>query len=401
MRRRSTRRRGSTREARLREEKRFVAAVLKRLDADLLGGRLRGPTELHDRTMAAITENMPLSVARRPYRIGRLVQTVIARAVTPSVRLMTEGAAESVAQRLAGERTERTGFEERLYERWGPPLDALTLFRLWCLDAGMSVHERAETTENDWVYAALVRLHARACLVTAEVLALLRGGFASGAHARWRSAHEIAVVGSFLAEQGQDTAERYLLHETVESNRAITDYQRYATRLGYERITPDEVNRLHASQEALVARFGSEYARPYGWASEALDNPNPKFTDIQAAASLDHLRPYYRMASYPTHAGPKGIAFDIGLANEDVMLAGPSNVGLADPGHAVAISLLQITLTLLGRKPDMGDLVTMTFLQGVCDTVGSSFMSAHRELMEDDERERSQESASRTTGGAA
>lgn len=401
MRRRSTRRRGSASEARRREETRFVAAVLKCLDADLVGGRLRGPTELQDRTMAAISENVPLSVARRPYRIGRLVQKVIARAVTPSVRLMTEGAAESVAQRLADERTERTGFEERLYKRWGPALDTLTLFRLWCLDAGMIVHERAVTTENDWVYAALVRLHARACLVTAEVLALLRGGFASGAHARWRSAHEIAVVGSFIAEQGQDTAERYLLHETVESNRALADYQRYATRLGYEQITSDEIKRLRASQEALVARFGSEYVRPYGWASKALGNPNPKFTDIQAAASLDHLRPCYRMASYPTHAGPKGIAFDIGLANDHVMLAGPSNAGLADPGHAVAISLLQITLTLLSRNPDMGDLVTMTFLQSVCDTVGSSFISAHRKLIEDDEQERSQESASTTDSDVA
>ena len=337
--------------------------------------------------MAAITENMPLAVARRPYRIGRLVQTVIARAVTPSVRLMTEGAAESVAQRLADYKTERAGFEERLRERWGPALDTLTLFRLWCLDAGMSLHERYGSTENDWVYAALVRLQARACLVTAEVVALLHGGFASGAHARWRSAHEIAVVGSFIADHGQDTAERYLLHEAVESNRAAADYQRYATRLGYEQITPAELQNLRTAQEALIARFGPEYARPYGWASNALGNPNPKFSDIQAAASLDHLRPYYRMASYPTHARPKGIAFDIGLAGHDVMLAGPSNVGLADPGHAVAISLLQITLTLLSRNPDMGDLVTMTFLLGACDAVGRSFIQAHQKVVEDAERE--------------
>ncbi len=303
MKRRSSGKKGSARAARKREEKRFVTAVLKRLDVDLIGGQLRGPTELHDRTMAAITESMPLAVARRPYRIGRLVQTAIARAVTPSVKLMTEGAAESVAQRLAEEKTDRTGFEERLRERWGPALDTLTLFRLWCLDASMILHERYKATEkNDWIYAALVRLHARACLVTAEVVALLHGGFSSGAHARWRSVHEIVVVGSFIAEHGQDTAERYLLHEAVESNRAAADYQRYATRLGYEQLTPDELKNLRATQEALIARFGPEYARPYGWASNALDNPDPKFSDIQAAASLDHLRPYYRMASWSSPA---------------------------------------------------------------------------------------------------
>lgn len=390
MRRRSASNQRAARTARSRKEKRFVTAVLTRLDADLTAGRLTGPSELHDCVMEAMNENLSPALARRPYRIRRLTKGVIARTVAPSVSLMAEGAAESAAQRLADAKTERTEFETRLHERWGQGLATLTLFRLWCLDAGMRFHDRHSPAGDDWVHAALIRLHARTCLVTAEVLALLRSGFASGAHARWRSAHETAVVGIFISEHGEDTAERYLLHEAVESNRAAPGYQRHATRLGYEQLTAEELKDLRATEKALVARFGSAYSKPYGWASNVLGNPDPKFSDLESAVSLDHLRPYYRMASYPTHAGSKSIAFDLGLAGHEVMLAGPSNVGLADPGHSVAISLLQITLTLLSREPDMGDLVTMTFLQGACDAAGDAFRRAHRELLEDDERGREQ-----------
>jgi len=142
-------------------------------------------------------------------------------------------ASAGARQQLTEEKDERTAFEQRLHERWGQALDALALFRAWCLEAGIAFHERYEATD-DWVHAALVRLHARICLIAAEVLTLLRGGFASGADARWRSAHEIDVVALFISERGQDTAERYLLHDAIESSRAVIDFQRHAVRLGYE-----------------------------------------------------------------------------------------------------------------------------------------------------------------------
>jgi hypothetical protein len=123
----------------------------------------------------------------------------------------------------------------------------------------------------------------------------------------------------------------------------------------------------------------------HGWAANALNNVDPKFGDIEAEVALDHLRPYYRMASYPTHAGPKAVAFDLGLNDHDVMLAGPSNTGLADPGHSIAITLLRVTVSLLNRDPDMGDLVTMTILQATCDAIGGAFLRADQALRDDEE----------------
>lgn len=166
--------------------------------------------------MAAITAGLNPALARAPYRVGRLVDRVIALAIPASVELLMSAAEDAAEHRLAVDVGERARFEQRLQRRWGAALDTLMLFRLSCLDAGVAFHDRHKPAEGDWVYAVLVRLQARACLVAAEVLALLRAGFASGAHARWRVAHEIAVVGSFVKEHGQDTAERYLRHDAVE-----------------------------------------------------------------------------------------------------------------------------------------------------------------------------------------
>ncbi len=384
MRRRSSRRKLGYHAQRWRQRERFIKAVLTRLDADVAGGRLTGPGDLHDRLMEAMSNSLPLSLGRHPHRAAGLTKAAMQRALPPSVNLLVEGATHNAAELLAGATSERRGFEKRLHQRWGPAIETLELFRLCCLDAGMAFHEQRKPAHGDWVYGALVRLHARACLVTAEVLALLRAGLASGAHARWRSAHEIAVTAYFIAEHGQDTAERYVLHETIESCRAADGYQRHAAGLGYERLTAEELRELAAAREALVERFGKAYAQAYGWAADALGNPSPKFSDIEEAVSLEHMRPYYRMASYPTHAGPTGLAFNLGLRGQDVMLAGPSNIGLADPGQSVAISLLQATATLLNTEPEMGDLAVMMFLQGACDAVTGAFIRAERALDEDD-----------------
>jgi hypothetical protein len=84
-------------------------------------------------------------------------------------------------------------------------------------------------------------------------------------------------------------------------------------------------------------------------------------------------------------ANPKGVFFKLGLLSEvDVLLAGPSNAGLADPGHSTALSFLQ-TSTALGSVTRTGDsLVMLTVLAKLEDEVGALFMDAHRRLEADE-----------------
>jgi hypothetical protein len=54
------------------------------------------------------------------------------------------------------------------------------------------------------------------------------------------------------------------------------------------------------------------------------------------------------MANNYVHSGPKGFLLKLGLYNSDeIMLAGPSNYGFADPGQNTAFSLIHTSLTLV------------------------------------------------------
>jgi hypothetical protein len=279
---------------------------------------------------------------------------------------------------------QRRAFERRLAVKWGRAIDLLEALKEIALEAGEAYNTefRPEAASaKDWVFEVLTRLHARSCQVASEIITLLRSGHADGAHARWRSLHEIAVVASFVAKHGNDVAERYILHSGIESARAVRSYQEHCERLGYEPLTDEEVSAIMRNRSVLIARYGGAYDENYGWASEALRNPRPNFTDIEADAGLAHLRPHYRLASHNVHANPKGVLFKLGLfPNAEMLLAGPSDLGLADPGHSAAISLAQMTMSLLTLKPNLDRLVVCEILTRLVDDVGAAFGAAHGAL---------------------
>ena len=81
-------------------------------------------------------------------------------------------------------------------------------------------------------------------------------------------------------------------------------------------------------------------------------------------------------------ANAHGAYFRLGSnpQTNEVLLAGPSIVGLADPGHATAISLCQITTVLLATKPNLDGIVTSNILLKLVDEIGNALLQAHQEL---------------------
>jgi hypothetical protein len=288
---------------------------------------------------------------------------------------------------LREQRKIRKQFEKRQLNTWKKPLDLLETLLLLALEAGDDYnHEfrQQASEEQDHVFEVLTRLHARACQTSSEILTLLRSGHADGAHARWRSLHEIVVVSSFISEHGDDLAEKYLLHDAVESYKAALLYRQYSELLGYDPIPQDEFDRIKEARDQLVDRFGSSYGNNYGWASSILQKADPTFRDIEESVKLDYLRPLYKLASHNVHANPKGIFFKLGLYpnSRDILLAGPSNTGLADPGHGMAISLTQITFALLTQQPNIDRLVRCNILMGLEREIGELFYHVQK-LQED------------------
>lgn len=284
----------------------------------------------------------------------------------------------------------RRGFERRLAQRYQHAFDLFDLFVIACRNAGMEfnrLHRDRTVHEQDYIFEALARIHARACLVTSEVRALLVSGHASGALARWRTLHELAVVAYVVKAHDQRLAERYMLHQWIVTAREAEGYVTYAERMKHEAYPPAELESLRKTKDDLIARFGPEYAREYGWAFGYVEG-KPTFADLEASVGLDFWRPHVGMASYSVHAGFNGMVFDIGHLGTDageVMLAGPSNAGLIEAGDATLIDLNNCTVALLAYRPTPESAIQIAALSQLLNESRDAFFEAHLQLIRDEE----------------
>ncbi|EFN4541900.1 hypothetical protein FQF65_24035, partial [Escherichia coli] len=100
------------------------------------------------------------------------------------------------------------------------------------------------------------------------------------------------------------------------------------------------------------------------------------FGAIEKDVQLEHMRPYYKWASQNVHTGSKAMRNRLGLCEtgDDILLVGQSDSGMADPAHATAISLMQITVTLLFLKPTIDHAVISKIIQDYSDEIGNVFL---------------------------
>ena len=250
----------------------------------------------------------------------------------------------------------RAEFEIRLYLRWQKALDLFETICLLGCDSGAKFNQQIRpyaAKQQDFVFEALTRIHARACQTMSAILSLLKSGHAMDALARARTVHELDVTAYFINTHENEIAEKYLLYQIVESLKAARDYEKHHKRLGLEPLDPETIPSLEREVEKYRSKFGEQFTKLltkglYGWAAEAVGKRQPSFEDIEEAVDLSHLRPFYKMASYPTHASAKGLMFDVGdIGTQKVLLAGPSNAGLADAGTMALASFNRCTAHLL------------------------------------------------------
>lgn len=261
------------------------------------------------------------------------------------------------------QRCELKGFRERLWSRWGCGLESLqmmiTISREFCGDMQRELNKNSIKDSRETL-GVLLKLHARACQAADEILYLLCGGFADGAMARWRTLHEITSVAYLLQQHGDELTERYIQHQSVESYKAALQFQKYQKRLKQKPISDKVLLKLTSDYNSALDKYGKDFANSHGWAAKHLGKKQPTIADIQESAGIDHLAPYYRMASHNVHANPKGIFQRLGqIGQSSVLLAGPSNAGLADPGYLTARSLMQMSSTLLKFRPTLDNQVIL------------------------------------------
>ena len=274
-------------------------------------------------------------------------------------------------------------FETKLINDYREGFDLLEMLIQIAMEAGGSYNNelRSEASIKDnYLVEALTRLHARACQISYEIMVLLKSGLADGAIARWRTLHELSVITFIISENGQELAERYILHNGVESYKAAKLYQEQYASLGFEPLSVAELGHLQEQYDSLIDRFGKNYRSDYGWASTVTSKSKPTFRDLERYAGLEHLRSFYKMACINVHANPRGIFFKLGLYPEsgDILLTGPSNVGLTDPGQLTALSLAQISTTLLNQEPNIDRIVACKIMSLLKREIGLAFSEAER-----------------------
>jgi len=303
---------------------------------------------------------------------------------------VTDSMAESILQTLEeriddmldDQDTLQHGFVYNIESIWGEPLGLLQGLIVIADESAQGYSSRTdEYRKDDLVQDLLIRIHAKAVQVTKEIFILLRSGFSDGAQARWRTLHELAVISVFISEHGEDVAERYISHETIDIYKAAVQYNDYYPRLGAESISEEEMELMRKDYQNLLERYGQSYKHDYGWAAGALAIKRPTFRDIEASIDLDHHRPYYKAASANVHGNSTGVFQSLGLfPEEDIILSGPSDIGLTRPAQSTVISLNMITTTMLTHGANIDSIVVSKAIAKYGGKVEDAFIAIETEI---------------------
>ena len=152
---------------------------------------------------------------------------------------------------LSSSLLQRNKYEKYIYETWKKPLDLLECLIHVTSESGEQQQAKFKISHNTTTYSkkiATLKIHARALLISKELLTLLKAGYTDGAIARWRSLHELAMISIFLCENNDEVSQRYLDYEIVEKFKAATEYREIYRnkykKLGYNPI-PKKKNSIH------------------------------------------------------------------------------------------------------------------------------------------------------------
>ncbi|WP_147286122.1 DUF5677 domain-containing protein [Streptomyces corynorhini] len=321
-------------------------------------------------------------------------------AVDPFTDKMGEKVAELV---LANSRAFRRnakqdrGFDRRLKKRWGVAFRVFQIAQACAQEAGERALKReidGLTSEQQACRHALIELHAKACRVTGEVHALLSCGFPEGALARCRTLHEFSVTASVIGNSmddaaHRDLAQRFLDHEIIANLRQAKQYQMDHRSLNLSPVEDGLIERLEERYDEVIAKYGEEFKREYGWAKKYC--PDDNFRALEGKAGMAHMRSYYQWASGEVHSGARGVRLNSSeFRGQRILRVGKTNSGLVEPASMAMNSLYQATVVLLvkgaGGEVDMADLVSMKALEVLRKKTFEEFSAAQAVVDQSEER---------------
>lgn len=212
-----------------------------------------------------------------------------------------------------------------------------------------------DTYEDHFKLDTLIALHVRACQITNEILVLVRNGFADGAHARWRTIHELSVTFLYLYDADYEVIQMYNDFEIIEKYKKANDYRNCYESLDFDSMAENDWLELTKEKNELILKYGKEYSENYGWTMKDLPKGKRNFRELEKLVGISDLRVIYTWANDNIHAGVSGIKEKLSLREEESnhLLSGPNDCGFLDPVQYTTNSLCQISEILLGMEDSL------------------------------------------------
>ena len=337
--------------------------------------------KLFDETLARALASAPTTIAESD--IPDVAAQILDQMLPQLTAFMLKSFKRAAPKALQREQKDDVGFRRRNYRRWRKAFELLEFMWMISEEVGAKLNEKHRPQavhDKDYLFEALIYLHARSLLVTREIICLMYGGFPDGAMSRWRTLHELATTASFLGKHGGEAAHRYLVSHVFSSYRAAKQLELYADRANIERFPPEEIDYMKRSCDALALRFGEEMREDYGWAASTLKVGKPNFKMIEKDVGLDHWRPRYRWASQHTHGPhrPSHALLAMAEAQQQVFLVGQSNSGIVDPLQMTAITLAIVSSALFVTRPSVDHIVATKILSDISTEIGPVALELER-----------------------
>jgi len=320
-----------------------------------------------------------LDYAKR--RIEEAVRDSIRNNFPKFIEIMDSRLMKKMKKSLIEDRKSRKRFFSDLKDTWKTAFDLLEYTIEIHFQYGAKLNKSIIDKQNEDIRSFVhFHLHARACQIACEILTLLEGGYADGAMARWRSLYEISVISTFLHNKPVDIFERYWNYSIVEDHFELLELQKNYLKLGVDSVTDEEISASNKEINILKDKYGDDYIKPYGWIGKYLEKRYWNFSGIEQTVEFKFMRSHYKWANNCIHSGPKSIRSKLGAPIDNVMLAGPSNYGFADPAQNTAYSLLQIATTLSDGETRFEDIIYIEIFIRMFERVCEEFVRIQEQI---------------------
>ena len=238
-------------------------------------------------------------------------------------------------------------FRNKNEEIWGELfrlLNSYVSFSIWTNQINQKYFTKNPIFSDHELINVLFSLHARTCLISKEILVLLKSGYPDAAISRWRTLNEFCTTLYFIISNGNECAKRFLDHSLIDryNSQKILKAQKdkYPKKLNHIEFDIDNYHDLCKEVDKLKKVYGSIFTSDYGWIDGFVQKAKKYgYRTIERAVELDHLQPFSKLANHYVHSSSESMFYSLSSENgEDINFEG-SYKGLAFPLDCTLVSM--------------------------------------------------------------